>query len=471
LPRTVFHSLFISNAQLVAGTDSGIFVSTNNGTNWTASNTGLTNLAVYSFLNTENKLLAGTRDGVFISTNNGVSWSRSSTGISVKQFTIITGSGADIFVGGAYTGEFHSSNNGSSWVRIDTGSSNINSIAILNSSIFTGTMNNGLFRSTMNSTDWVRVDSGFVNPNLLSITVSGSSVIAATYNGWYRSTNNGTTWETANSGLPSVPYYPSGGVCFAVFGSKLYAGANSPATIFLSTNDGISWTDLGHNGIDPLSGVTAFASIDTNLFATTYYGLYRSTNGGASWTTLNADASNPPVYRALAVSGKNLFAGNYNGVFMSSDNGQSWNDINTGFQNFSVNTAVFPNYIILGLYVSGGNLFAATYNKGVWKRPLSEITKVQEMHNDIPKEYVLEQNYPNPFNPSTIIRYQVPINGIVTLKVFDVLGKVVRTLVDERQSAGSHSVSFNASDLPSGVYFYRLRVGLFTNTRKMMVLK
>ena len=88
-----------------------------------------------------------------------------------------------------------------------------------------------------------------------------------------------------------------------------------------------------------------------------------------------------------------------------------------------------------------------------------------------PVLFRLEQNYPNPFNPSTTISYQLRTNSMVILKLFDVLGREVRTLVDERQSVGSHSVMFNAGSLPSGVYFYRLEAGAYHETKKLVLLK
>jgi hypothetical protein len=88
-----------------------------------------------------------------------------------------------------------------------------------------------------------------------------------------------------------------------------------------------------------------------------------------------------------------------------------------------------------------------------------------------PESYVLLQNYPNPFNPSTMINYQLATSGLVTLKVFDVLGREVGTLVNEKKEVGDHHVSFNGAGLPSGVYFYRLVVDKFATTRKMVLLK
>ena len=88
-----------------------------------------------------------------------------------------------------------------------------------------------------------------------------------------------------------------------------------------------------------------------------------------------------------------------------------------------------------------------------------------------PTEFTLEQNYPNPFNPSTIISYQLPVSGDVTLKVYDILGNEITTLVDEYKPAGKFEVEFSASALPSGVYFYQLRGGSFIETKKMLLLK
>ena len=90
---------------------------------------------------------------------------------------------------------------------------------------------------------------------------------------------------------------------------------------------------------------------------------------------------------------------------------------------------------------------------------------------NLPDGYSLSQNFPNPFNPTTMLTYRVPVLGHVILKVYDVLGRNVKTLVDERRTPGSYSVTFDASDLPSGVYFCRLQAGAFNETRKLTVLK
>ena len=99
------------------------------------------------------------------------------------------------------------------------------------------------------------------------------------------------------------------------------------------------------------------------------------------------------------------------------------------------------------------------------------LTGIKSDGTALPDRFAVSQNYPNPFNPSTVIMYQVPVNSLVTLKVYDVLGKEIQTLVNKHMSAGFYSATFVASTLPSGVYFYRMQAGKFSETRKLMVVK
>jgi hypothetical protein len=91
--------------------------------------------------------------------------------------------------------------------------------------------------------------------------------------------------------------------------------------------------------------------------------------------------------------------------------------------------------------------------------------------NLTPKQYRLNQNYPNPFNPSTKISYQLPKSSFVTLKVYDIIGREVSTLVNGEQNAGQYEVTFDGSRLASGVYFFRLQAGGFVQTKKLVVMK
>jgi hypothetical protein len=101
----------------------------------------------------------------------------------------------------------------------------------------------------------------------------------------------------------------------------------------------------------------------------------------------------------------------------------------------------------------------------------STYTSIEAKHLSVPSNYLLYQNYPNPFNPTTIINYSVPETEFVTLKVYDVLGNETATLVKEEKAAGNYEVSFSATNLPSGIYFYRLQAGDFLDIKKMVLLR
>jgi hypothetical protein len=101
----------------------------------------------------------------------------------------------------------------------------------------------------------------------------------------------------------------------------------------------------------------------------------------------------------------------------------------------------------------------------------SVLTSVGNDASGIPNTFTLNQNYPNPFNPSTKIEYTLQNTSNVTLRVYNVLGQVVATLVSEKQDGGSHSVTFDASKFTSGVYFYQIKAGNYTATRKMLLVK
>ena len=91
--------------------------------------------------------------------------------------------------------------------------------------------------------------------------------------------------------------------------------------------------------------------------------------------------------------------------------------------------------------------------------------------NSILQDFSLSQNYPNPFNPATTINYDLPSDGIVTIKVYDILGREVKTLVNEMKTAGYHKIQFNAADLASGAYFYQMKAGDFVAVKKFVVVK
>jgi hypothetical protein len=102
----------------------------------------------------------------------------------------------------------------------------------------------------------------------------------------------------------------------------------------------------------------------------------------------------------------------------------------------------------------------------------NQITNIEDRGNlYIPKEYKLEQNYPNPFNPSTTIKYSLPKESLVTLKIYNLLGEEVATLINTEQTIGIYEIDFDASNLSSGIYLYRIQAGDFVEMKKMILMK
>jgi len=136
-----------------------------------------------------------------------------------------------------------------------------------------------------------------------------------------------------------------------------------------------------------------------------------------------------------------------------------------------VDSFVTPNWSAVGVAVSTDTVYLATRADGFWILKNSLVTSVRNTSFPVPSEFTLSNSHPNPFNPSTIIAYELPEKSFVTLEVFDVLGREVRTLVSEVRQAGTYKAVFDATSLPSGIYFYRLTASHNTITKKMILLR
>ena len=162
-------------------------------------------------------------------------------------------------------------------------------------------------------------------------------------------------------------------------------------------------------------------------------------------------------YNTTAVNASNhLYVANNNGFFKSTDFGLSYSKIQTQYNPTILHFAV-DSY----LYAAMGSQLL---------RSISMTLGVAE-RRQLPTNFSLNQNFPNPFNPSTTISYELPRSVNVSLSVFDPLGQEIIKLVNDKQGAGIHSVKFDGSRLPSGVYFYRLKAGDFIATKKFILLK
>lgn len=174
--------------------------------------------------------------------------------------------------------------------------------------------------------------------------------------------------------------------------------------------------------------------------------------------------------------------------FMDATSGYDWSSIQSS-TNFYPNPTETMDSIALKVFTNGTyakadfrgiKIFYAHEDSVGGARKLDSSVVVNvfgdkptaiDVPRETPQDFTLSQNYPNPFNPSTKIQYVVSSMSYVVLKVYDILGREVATLANEEKSAGSYEVQFNASNLPSGTYFYVFRAGNYAETKKMVLLK
>jgi hypothetical protein len=291
---------------------------------------------------------------------------------------------------------------------------------------------------------------------VLSVLANGSDVYAGTaYAGVYYSSNNGTNWTQTSLNNRYI-------TSLAVNGIAVYAGT-AVYGLYVSTNAGNNWTQTLLNNRD----INSILINGSNVYAgTNNYGIYISTNNGASWTQNNLN--NVTVY-SLTSSGTNIFCGTSAGVYLTTNGGNNWIQKNQGF-------IYAPN--ITSLMISNNYIIAGTVVFSGWKRSLAEIIGIQKISTEVPTSFSLLQNYPNPFNPCTVIGFQLSVAGKVSLKVYDMLGREVATLVNEQLAPGTYEVNFDAhkggsstSALSSGMYFYTLSAGEYKETKRMTLLK
>jgi len=526
-------SLFVSNTvaflttspdgtKLIAGTASGLFLSANNGSSWSPINNGFTSVgsgvppSVWTIAVGPNDdyILVGTQgQGVYRSSNGGSEWTPANAGIknvSIRCFTFCTDDSSVLAGSGEGQGIFLSADNGLSWILADSGlkTNDITSFVVSpkNGNIFAAGWgwSAGAYVTSNNGANWTWCNNGLTQINVYSLAISpdGANIFAGTQkNGIFISTDDGASSSAVDSGQIDDPVYS---LVISPDGTKLFAGTNGGG-VFLSTNNGLSWTAVNSGLSDQCIYSLAISPDGAKVFAGACGdtgGVYLSTNSGLSWARADYGIPNPYIsFNSLAITpdGRCIFAGTgFSGAYLSTDDGSSWTSVSEGLPNILI-TSVAVNrsgtYLFIGSAggssiglvpasqntigvssasamkmtetVAGGN---AAY--GVWRRPLSEmITGIESKPARAPACFALEQNYPNPFNPSTVISYQTPTNAFVVLKVYDVLGREIKTLVDERQGAGNHSATFNAMNLPSGVYFYRLEAGPYRDSKKLLLLK
>jgi len=369
-------------------------------------------------------------------TDEGTSWINLTQGFVTNPGNanyFIQFAGNNIFVATSVLAIFMSPDNGATWQMDSTGLE-------------------GSYQAAVLYTDGTNIYSGFDWPTY------GFYMKAATAGPWMRinSGSIGTDFNTQVKGMTKI-------------NSTLYAATRNSG-VFESTDNGATWLQKTNSGlISPVDGQFAdrLLNLGSDLFVSTDNGIYKSTDQAESWTRVDQgfavwDQFNVVQIWALYTDGSNLYASvaQDDSAYVSTDGGTTWSDISGGL-----------NHRIKSFTMHNGKLFAAQWDTDSSLIRFDGTLDVEKEEGVIPQKFNLGQNYPNPFNPSTNIKFSIPQSSYVTLEVYNLVGERVGILVSEQLGAGTYNYDWNASNLTSGIYFYRIQAGNFIETKKMMLLK
>ena len=366
-------------------------------------------------------------------------------------------------VGIPYSGNpiiLNTTNGGDNWTVQYTGTYNywLHSVFFVNEQLGWA-VGGEILHTTNGGNDWT-LQNTTVLPDLSSVFFIDAQIgwIVGVGGSIIKTINGGINWETLVD--PSSSQHNLESVYFSDTNNGWAAGyhidnqSNYSWKIINTTDGGDSWQTQDSGPDFGLSSIS-FTDPNNGCAVGGEGKILTTTNGGSNWTIRNSGISgNPKFSDAHFVNAAKGWAAGYWGVVAYSiDGGVTWSEQSTPTQNW-LTSIHFINSDV-GWAVGQFGTIIKTITGG--------LTAVEEINSSLPIGYKLNQNYPNPFNPSTIIKYQIPEMSFATLKVYDVLGNEIATLVNEEKSGGNYEVEFISHsgsiwNLSSGIYFYRLQV-------------
>lgn len=317
-------------------------------------------------------------------------------------------------------------------------------------------MSKNIYKTTDGGNSWLTVFTTNTSDTVTSMYFTSDLVGYATIDAdeIIKTVNVGNSWSYL-SGSFSDDYYS---IYFSSPNTGYVCGG---LTLDKTTNAGLNWSSQS------VYGVAYFRSIifldDNTGFVVGLNGSYRkTTNGGTNWIIYTLLGITDDLYQIKKTPSNYLFiVGEAGTILKSTDLGVNWiSQYSTTNKTLS---SVFFISDVTGYAVGNNGTIIKTTNGGT--------IGIQRNTDIVPLSYSLSQNYPNPFNPTTKIKSDLPKPGLVTLNIYDALGREVATLVNEQLAPGTYETEWNASDFPSGVYFYKLKAGDFTDTKRMIMLK
>jgi photosystem II stability/assembly factor-like uncharacterized protein len=462
LPTAWFYYVIFDGSYLLATTLSGRYRYSNGGQSWDSCNNGLTSLASVSYYISGSRLFSILWGGAGIqyTTNHGSDWIVSNNGFYNFYSDYIAVKDNILYTCGYMQGLATSSNDGTSWQYISNSMIDryVRSVAANNSCVFISTGSKGLLKTTNNGINWISCNNGIDSTDTKVLYAYDDVVFASnTYNSAsFRTTNNGANW----TGF----YSPNTIQSMARIGDVFLAGNSfmEGGGLIRSTDKGFSWIYLYQNFL-PLSIVAK----DSIFYLYNYNGFHKSTNLGLNWVPFSSDL--PTAAEKMYVVDNKLVCISGPNIYTSSNNGTNWISKRQGLPYLEG---------IESFVVKGSNVFLSTSYRSVWKMSKADLLPVENISEEVPTKYSLVQNYPNPFNNTSNLKFEIVNTGDVKITVYDMQGREVQTLVNERLSAGTYEVKFDGSMLTSGVYFYKMVVrhggsstGDFTETKRMILIK
>ncbi len=376
------------------------------------------------------------------------------TGTRVSGITLT--SEGSLFAGTIGDGVFRSTDEGNSWIPVNNGLASLDIHTICTAPgdrLYTGTSSGSVYYSDDLGETWTITSStGIADVYAVGQTPDGK-VFASGAGGICRSTNNGSTWDQLDVGMPQIMIWST---VIVLDENTLITGSLGMGAI-RSTDAGTTWSQVFPGPPDNI--VYSFVNDESNgIFAATGMGIYKSLDEGMTWSEV-PDPENSNVSLFVIDPSARYVAVTSSGVSVSTNGGTLWTEASSGLGDLS----------ILSLAVAeDGTIYAGTDGGGVYVN--SVVTSV-EGSESVPEGYILKQNYPNPFNPGTTISFEIQKEGFVTLGIYDILGKEVTVLVNERLGPGSYTRYWDASGQATGIFHYRMSVGTDAETKSMVLIR
>jgi photosystem II stability/assembly factor-like uncharacterized protein len=448
--------------------------------NWAAALPGNHTLRAWTLLGTDANR---TNDTVTVRFTVSAGWTFNNSGTS-SLFNTVKAVNRNVgWAGGNNATVLRTTDGGTTWLSRSTTtiSGDVYAIDAVNDSLaFVTTTPSGsatrIYRTTNAGTTWTSVftqTGGFIDAIKMYNATTGIALGDPVTGKWtiLKTTNGGAAWARIATEPNAVAGQAGLNNSLATFDTTHIWFGTTAGTVYRSTDAGLTWNvssttftgevdEVTFNG--PLNGVAGGQDVAS-----------RTTNGGASWTAINIGGSG--FVLGLSATGNDFWAAQGSNVYRSTNLGATWSTSYTG----TIGTLRHLDFVNVGGTLRG---WAVSDIGGIAAALLTPTGVDDGEEQGIPTEFALQQNYPNPFNPTTTIKFALPQNASVTLKIYNLLGQEIATLVDENKPAGFYNMQWNGRNqygntVATGVYFYRIEAkpadggAPFTSLKKMLLLK